>query len=83
MIFQFRRLFHIFTFFFIFYYMLIGLFKAIRRVMVTAALNLFYFSRLDTALTIKGWEFLDKGSYLYIRIAIKLQYKNFNIILTY
>jgi len=54
--------------------MLIGLFKAIRRVMVTAALNLFYFSRLDTALTIKGWEFLDKGidSYLAKDISIKL-----------
>ena len=54
--------FHLFTFFFIFYYMLIGLFKAVRRVIVSAALNVFYFSRLDTPLTVKGWEFLDKGA---------------------
>ena len=42
--------------------MLIGLFKAIRRVLISAALNLFYLSRLDTPLTVKGWEFLDKGT---------------------
>ena len=42
--------------------MLIGLFKAVRRVIVSAALNVFYFSRLDTPLTVKGWEFLDKGA---------------------
>ena len=41
--------------------MLVGLFKALRRIITSAALNLFYLSRLDTSLTIKGWEFLDKG----------------------
>ena len=63
-VFCFRRLFHLFTFFFLFYYALIGLFKAVRRVIVSAALNMFYLSRLDTPLTIKGWEFLDKGNYM-------------------
>ena len=41
--------------------MLVGLFKTIQRVLISAAVNLFYLSRLDTALTIKGWEWLDKG----------------------
>ena len=56
-----RRFFHFFTFFFLFYYALVGLFKTIQRVLISAAVNLFYLSRLDTALTIKGWEWLDKG----------------------
>ena len=60
--FHFRRLFHLFTFFFIFYYMLIGLFKAVRRVIISAALNVFYLSRLDIPLAVKGWEYLDKGA---------------------
>ena len=64
-VFCYRRLFHLFTFFFLFYYMLIGLFKAIRRVIVSAALNVFYFTRVDTPLTIRGWEFLDKGMYTF------------------
>ena len=58
-----RRLFHVFTFFFLFYYALVGLFKAILRIILSAVLNLFYLSRLDTALTIKGWEWLDKGMF--------------------
>jgi len=41
--------------------MLVGLFKAIIRIILSAVLNLFYLPRLDTALTIKGWEWLDKG----------------------
>ena len=45
--------------------MLIGLFKAVRRIIVSAALNIFYLSRLDTPLTVKGWEFLDKGTIIY------------------
>ena len=56
-----RRFFHFFTFFFLFYYALVGLFKAIQRVLISAVVNLFYLCRLDTALTIKGWEWLDKG----------------------
>ena len=62
-VFFYRRLFHVFTFFFLFYYALVGLFKAILRIILTAVLNLFYLSRLDTALTIKGWEWLDKGMF--------------------
>ena len=42
--------------------MLVGLFKTIQRVLISAAVNLFYLCRLDTALTIKGWEWLDKGT---------------------
>ena len=53
-----------FTFFFLFYYMLVGLFKAIARIFISAVLNLFYLPRLDTALTLKGWEWLDKGMFI-------------------
>ena len=59
-----RRLYHVFTFFFLFYYMLVGLFKAIARIIISAVLNLFYLPRLDTALTLKGWEWLDKGMFI-------------------
>ena len=45
--------------------MLVGLIKAIIRIILSAVLNLFYLSRLDTALTVKGWEWLDKGTYVY------------------
>jgi len=41
--------------------MLVGLFKAIQRIIISAALNLLYLSRLDIALTVTGWEWLDKG----------------------
>jgi len=41
--------------------MLVGLFKAIQRIIISPALNLLYLSRLDVALTVTGWEWLDKG----------------------
>lgn len=44
--------------------MLVGIFKAIIRIVLSALLNLFYLSRLDAALTIKGWEWLDKGMFI-------------------
>lgn len=49
--------------------MIIGIFKAIRRVLVSAGLNLFYLSRLDVPLTVKGWEFLDRGIILVLNIS--------------
>ncbi|XP_065912813.1 stimulated by retinoic acid gene 6 protein-like [Dysidea avara] len=64
------RFFHFFTFFFLFYYALVGLFKTIQRVLISAAVNLFYLSRLDTALTIKGWEWLDKGYLAYTGLVV-------------
>ncbi|XP_065912817.1 stimulated by retinoic acid gene 6 protein-like [Dysidea avara] len=65
-----RRFFHFFTFFFLFYYTLVGLFKAIQRVLISAVVNLFYLCRLDTALTIKGWEWLDKGHLSYAGLVV-------------
>ena len=62
--FFYSRLFHVFTFFFLFYYMLVGILKAIARIISSAVLNLFYLSRLDKALTVKGWEWLDKGMFV-------------------
>ncbi|XP_065903254.1 stimulated by retinoic acid gene 6 protein-like isoform X2 [Dysidea avara] len=63
-----RRLFHFYTFFLLFYYMLVGLFKAIQRIIISAALNLLYLSRLDIALTVTGWEWLDKAHSSYISV---------------
>ena len=63
-----RRLFHVFTFFLLFYFMLVGVFRAIARIIISAGLNLFYLPRLDTALTVKGWEWLDKGILYYMLV---------------
>ena len=52
--------------------MLIGLFKAVRRIIVSAVLNIFYLSRLDIPLTVKGWEFLDKGTYIIYKRQLEL-----------
>ena len=69
-----RRLFHFYTFFLLFYYMLVGLFKAIQRIIISAALNLLYLSRLDIALTVTGWEWLDKGIILMDLCAITVHF---------
>jgi len=55
------RLFHLYTYFFLFYNALIGLAKAMRRIITSAMLNLFFLPRLDRPLVIKGFENLDKG----------------------
>ena len=44
--------------------MLVGILKAIARIISSAVLNLFYLSCLDKALTVKGWEWLDKGMFV-------------------
>jgi len=54
--------------------MLVGLFKAIQRIVISAALNLLYLSRLDIALTVTGWEWLDKGIILMDLCAITVHF---------
>jgi len=55
------RVFHLYTYFFLFYNALVGLAKAVRRIVTAAVLNLFFLPRLDRPLVIKGFESLDKG----------------------
>ena len=44
--------------------MLVDILKAIARIISSAVLNLFYLSCLDKTLTVKGWEWLDKGMFV-------------------
>ena len=61
------RLFHIYTYFLLFYNALIGMGKAVRRIFTSAVISLFFLPRLDRSLLIEGFHKLDKGAYnLYI-----------------
>lgn len=59
--------------------MLIGLFKAIRRILISAGLNVFYLSRLDIPLAVKGWEWLDKGIINIIMVKFCYNYVIHNV----
>ena len=61
----FRRLFHLYTFFFLFYNSLSGLVTTVRRILTCFVVALFYLPRLDQPLVIGGLEFLDKGHLHY------------------
>ena len=50
-----------YSYFLLFYNALVGLAKAVRRIVTSAVLNLFFLPRLDRPLVIKGFEYLDKG----------------------
>ena len=58
------RLFHLYTYFFLFYNALVGLGRALRRVFTSAVVNLFFLPRLDRSLLIKGLDSFDKGKEL-------------------
>jgi len=60
-LFLYRRLFHLYTFFFLFYNSLSGLVTTLRRILTCFIVALFYLPRLDRPLIIGGLEFLDKG----------------------
>ena len=55
------RLFHIYTYFLLFYNALIGMGKAMRRIFTSAVISLFFLPRLDRSLLIEGFHKLDKG----------------------
>ena len=56
-----RRLFHLYTYFFLFYNSVFGLATALRRIVISFTVPLFFLPRLDRPLVIRGVEFLDKG----------------------
>ena len=56
-----RRLFHLYTYFFLFYNTLSGLMTTVRRMATSFLLTLLLLPRLDRPLVITGWEWLDKG----------------------
>jgi len=70
------RVFHLYTYFFLFYNALVGLAKAVRRIVTAAVLNLFFLPRLDRPLVIKGFESLDKGkaTVLYLSLSCLIWY---------
>lgn len=57
----FRRLFHLYTFFFLLYNSVSGLLTTLRRIFTAFVVTLFFLPRLDCPLVIGGLEFLDKG----------------------
>ena len=56
-----RRLFHLYTYLFLFYNSVSGLATALRRIIISFTVPLFFLPRLDRPLVIRGVEFLDKG----------------------
>ncbi|XP_065906774.1 stimulated by retinoic acid gene 6 protein-like isoform X2 [Dysidea avara] len=62
------RVFHMYSYFLLFYNALVGLAKAVRRIVTSAVLNLFFLPRLDRPLVIKGFEYLDKGYVAYLSV---------------
>ena len=59
------RLFHIYTYFLLFYNALIGIGAAIRRVVTSAFISLFFLTRLDRCLLIRGFDDMDEGTNCY------------------
>ncbi|XP_065912816.1 stimulated by retinoic acid gene 6 protein-like [Dysidea avara] len=72
-----RRLFHLYTFFFLFYNTVSGLMTTIRRIITSFLLTLFLLPRLDRPLVIAGWEWLDKGYASYLSyVQVEASYTN-------
>ena len=59
--FCFRRLFHLYTFFFLLYNSVSGLLTTLRRIFASFVVAMFFLPRLDCPLVVGGLEFLDKG----------------------
>ncbi|XP_065912815.1 stimulated by retinoic acid gene 6 protein-like isoform X2 [Dysidea avara] len=72
-----RRLFHLYTFFFLFYNTVSGLMTTIRRIITSFLLTLFLLPRLDRPLVVAGWEWLDKGYASYLSyVQVEASYTN-------
>ncbi|XP_056015640.1 stimulated by retinoic acid gene 6 protein-like isoform X2 [Ostrea edulis] len=61
-----RRVYQNLSFFLFFYYMLIGLYRCLYRVVISVILSLFYFSRMDKPILFPGFEHLDIGYMTYL-----------------
>ncbi|XP_048779054.2 stimulated by retinoic acid gene 6 protein-like isoform X2 [Ostrea edulis] len=61
-----RRVYQNLSFFLFFYYMLIGLYRCLYRVVISVILSLFYFSRMDRPILFPGFEHLDIGYMTYL-----------------
>ena len=72
-----RRLFHLYTYFFLFYNSISGLVTILRRIVISVAVTMFFLPRLDRPLVIGGLEFLDKGK--PCMYAVKLYFCSFRL----
>ncbi|XP_061196646.1 stimulated by retinoic acid gene 6 protein-like [Saccostrea echinata] len=61
-----RKVYHNFSFFLFFFYILIGLFKCLRRVMYSLVIGLVFVPRLDRSVLVSGFEHYDNGYMIYI-----------------
>ena len=61
MFYSFRRLFHLYTYFFLFYNSVSSVLAIFRRILTSSVVALLLLPRLDHPLVIGGLEFLDKG----------------------
>ena len=59
---SYRRLFHLYTYFFLFYASVSSVLTILRRILTSLVVALFLLPRLDHPLVIGGLEFLDKGN---------------------
>lgn len=67
--FFFRKVYHNFSFFLFFFYILIGLFKCIKRVVYSLVIGLIFVPRLDRSVLVSGFEHYDNG--MFLRIVIR------------
>lgn len=67
--FVFRKVYHNFSFFLFFFYILIGLFKCIKRVLYSLVIGLIFVPRLDRSVLVSGFEHYDNGN-MFLQIAI-------------
>ncbi|XP_022320100.2 stimulated by retinoic acid gene 6 protein-like [Crassostrea virginica] len=61
-----RKVYHNFSYFLFFFYILIGLFKCIRRVGYSMVIGLFFVPRLDRSVLVSGFEHYDNAYMIYI-----------------
>lgn len=61
-----RKVYHNFSFFLFFFYILIGLFKCIKRVLYSLVIGLIFVPRLDRSVLVSGFEHYDNAYMIYI-----------------
>ncbi|XP_062591916.1 stimulated by retinoic acid gene 6 protein-like [Saccostrea cucullata] len=61
-----RRVYQNLSYFLFFYYILIGLFRCVYRVVVSMCLGIFYIARMDRSLLFPGYEHRDIGYMTYL-----------------
>ncbi|XP_062592120.1 stimulated by retinoic acid gene 6 protein-like isoform X2 [Saccostrea cucullata] len=61
-----RRVYQNLSYFLFFYYILIGLFRCVYRVIVSMCLGLFYVARMDRSVLLPGYEHLDISYMTYL-----------------